>query len=161
MKKKNKPPGILWFKAMDRLFSKNYYGDVKSDIDNNAMIINSIKGFRNAFIRFAALERVHRSPDIVDEYRAYIERERTYLINAQKWQTVKKRIFVRDNYTCLYCGESGGILEIDHIFPFSKGGSDDDDNLTTSCRRCNRSKRNKTLSEYKEWLAKKGGCYER
>lgn len=52
---------------------------------------------------------------------------------------------------CQYCGKRGGILELDHIVPFSKGGSDDIDNLATSCRHCNRQKRDKSLEEFRRW----------
>jgi len=60
-------------------------------------------------------------------------------------------IFKRDNFKCQYCGRSqqeGAVLEIDHIIPKSKGGTDDIDNLITSCRECNRGKGNHSLDEY-------------
>jgi hypothetical protein len=68
---------------------------------------------------------------------------------AYLWEEIRKRIFQRDNYTCKYCGVRGGRLECDHIHPVSKGGSNEDFNLTTACFRCNRSKRDKTLTEWK------------
>jgi hypothetical protein len=51
-------------------------------------------------------------------------------------------VFKRDNFTCQYCGRKTPevILEIEHIIPVSKGGSDEIDNLTTSCFECNRGK---------------------
>lgn len=60
-------------------------------------------------------------------------------------------VFKRDNYTCKYCGRKGGILEVDHIIPFSKGGSNDLINLATSCRRCNRQKKDKDINEFLKW----------
>ena len=39
------------------------------------------------------------------------------------------------------------ILEVDHITPVSKGGTDDIMNLVTSCRDCNRGKRDKKLDD--------------
>lgn len=44
---------------------------------------------------------------------------------------------------CAVCG-SDKNLEVDHIFPISKGGGSDRENLQTLCRRCNRFKSNKT-----------------
>lgn len=65
------------------------------------------------------------------------------------WKSIRKRIFERDNYTCTYCGERGGRLECDHIHPVARGGSNDDSNLTTACFSCNRSKRSKTVGEWR------------
>lgn len=69
--------------------------------------------------------------------------------NISDWAKIRKKIFKRDNYTCQYCGQSGGNLECDHIHPFSKGGSHDDTNLATACFKCNRSKRDKTVYEWR------------
>ena len=55
-------------------------------------------------------------------------------------------VFTRDNYKCRICGRSaqdGALLEVDHIIPKSKGGSDKTENLQTLCFECNRGKRNK------------------
>jgi len=48
-------------------------------------------------------------------------------------------ILERDKYTCQYCGKKAPevILEIDHIFPKSKGGNDSIENLKTACEQCN------------------------
>ena len=51
------------------------------------------------------------------------------------------RIYRRDKYTCQYCGRTGVELEVDHKIPVSAGGSNNDDNLTTSCKKCNRRKK--------------------
>lgn len=58
-------------------------------------------------------------------------------------------IFKRDAFTCQYCGKKAPdvILEIDHIEPVSKGGTNDILNLVTSCYKCNRGKTNVKLSE--------------
>lgn len=57
-------------------------------------------------------------------------------------------IFKRDGFTCQYCGSKPPKvpLEIDHITPVSKEGTNDDYNLITSCFDCNRGKSNKELS---------------
>ena len=68
---------------------------------------------------------------------------------ASVWRVIRERIFVRDDYTCQYCSERGGRLECDHIFPVSRGGGHEDENLTTACRECNRSKRDKLITEWR------------
>jgi hypothetical protein len=55
------------------------------------------------------------------------------------------KVLHRDNYRCQLCGRTPTtdpdlILEIDHIKPVSKGGTDALENLRTLCRQCNRGK---------------------
>lgn len=68
-------------------------------------------------------------------------------------------VYEKSNYSCTYCGlrfeipnnwnkesaiHNGNMyLEIDHIFPLSKGGSDSLDNKQALCRLCNNKKSNK------------------
>lgn len=79
------------------------------------------------------------------------DKVRMHQHDVKRWYRIMKEVFRRDNYTCQYCGAKGGKLEVDHIIPFSRGGSDDLSNLTTSCRRCNRQKRDKTREEFLIW----------
>lgn len=53
-------------------------------------------------------------------------------------------VFKRDNFTCQYCGKTPPdvMLEIDHLKPVSKNGSDNINNLITACFDCNRGKSN-------------------
>jgi hypothetical protein len=51
-------------------------------------------------------------------------------------------VFQRDLYQCRICKASGLKLEVDHIVPYSLGGSSDIDNLQALCVPCNRGKRN-------------------
>lgn len=61
--------------------------------------------------------------------------------NTQKLSpAVRHEILVRDNYTCQACGakaSEGAKLEVDHIVPRAKGGSNDPSNLRTLCSVCN------------------------
>ena len=57
--------------------------------------------------------------------------------------SVRFQILKRDNYRCQMCGvtaKDGATLEIDHILPVSKGGTNDADNLQVLCRDCNAGK---------------------
>ena len=49
-------------------------------------------------------------------------------------------IYRRDGYRCRYCGRKTNDLEIDHIYPISKGGKSTMENLQTLCHRCNKRK---------------------
>jgi len=54
-------------------------------------------------------------------------------------------ILKRDSFACQYCGRKAPnvILEVDHIIPVSKGGSNNPSNLKTACIGCNHEKHNK------------------
>jgi len=61
---------------------------------------------------------------------------------------VRWKILKKDNYTCVKCGQSPAKnndieLEIDHILPVAKGGTNDIENLQTLCRNCNQGKKDK------------------
>ena len=49
------------------------------------------------------------------------------------------RVFERDNFTCQYCGKRPPevILHVDHVYPVSKGGKGEIENLITACADCN------------------------
>lgn len=49
---------------------------------------------------------------------------------------------------CAYCGEKNVPLQIEHIVPKSKGGSNRVSNLTLSCECCNQKKGNKPIEEF-------------
>jgi len=60
----------------------------------------------------------------------------------------RKKIYMRDSYTCGYCGEPcGENLTLDHVIPKSKGGTSHYSNLLTSCRKCNNEKDDKLPEE--------------
>jgi 5-methylcytosine-specific restriction endonuclease McrA len=56
--------------------------------------------------------------------------------------STRYKVLRRDGFQCAVCGASGaGVsLEVDHIVPWSKGGSNNMDNLQTLCFKCNRGK---------------------
>lgn len=55
-------------------------------------------------------------------------------------------IYKRDNYTCVYCGAKEN-LTIDHVFPSSRGGKNEWENLVCCCNNCNTRKGNRTPTE--------------
>jgi len=60
---------------------------------------------------------------------------REYLLN--KW-----------NRTCAYCDAQNVPLEIEHIHPKSKGGSNRISNLALACRKCNEAKDSRDIAEF-------------
>lgn len=58
-------------------------------------------------------------------------------------------IFKRDGFACQYCGGRPPqvLLQVDHIVPVAKGGSNEVVNLVTACSDCNGGKSAKSLDE--------------
>lgn len=54
----------------------------------------------------------------------------------------KKAVFERDAYRCVKCASYKNLC-IDHVYPWSLGGSNEPDNLQTLCWDCNSKKSNK------------------
>lgn len=68
----------------------------------------------------------------------------------------EKRAIIDINPFCVYCGDNdyeGLVLE--HIYPYSLGGSSDLFNITISCGRCNSHKYNYPIPDFLSILLKK------
>jgi 5-methylcytosine-specific restriction endonuclease McrA len=63
----------------------------------------------------------------------------------------RKNVFVRDRYTCQYCGEKPArpLLTIDHVVPRSRNGATRWENVVAACRSCNNKKGDQTPHEAK------------
>jgi 5-methylcytosine-specific restriction endonuclease McrA len=59
----------------------------------------------------------------------------------------RREIFLRDNFTCQYCGMKSKELTLDHLIPRHRGGRHQWDNLVSACRTCNHRKGGKTPEE--------------
>ena len=70
--------------------------------------------------------------------------------------TVKEYLLEKHNRTCIYCGGVSGdpVLEVEHIVPRSKGGTNSIKNLTLSCQCCNQHKNADSLEEWSNRLGK-------
>ena len=55
-----------------------------------------------------------------------------------RWQRVKSRIQIRDNFKCRFCGDSTSFLNVHHLFYTSgkKVWEYDDESLITLCESC-------------------------
>lgn len=54
-----------------------------------------------------------------------------------------QKVYERDGRRCRYCGDTKGPFEIDHVYPYVKGGETTIENSVVSCQRCNRKKHDK------------------
>ena len=58
----------------------------------------------------------------------------------------RENVYIRDNYTCQYCGQKHSTRELtlDHVVPASHNGQKNWTNMVTACRSCNQRKANRT-----------------
>ncbi|WP_374207199.1 RNA-guided endonuclease IscB [Streptomyces sp. APSN-46.1] len=61
---------------------------------------------------------------------------------------VREYLLAKWERTCAYCGTTGVPLNIDHIHPRSRGGSDRISNLCTACVPCNEKKSNQPVEDF-------------
>ena len=59
----------------------------------------------------------------------------------------RREVFIRDEFTCQYCGRDNVELTIDHVVPKSRGGPHSWDNLVSACKVCNHRKGGKSPAE--------------
>src|SRR5215212_6556171 len=88
----------------------------------------------------ASASRVFQSPSVI---------RLIYMIRRPrpKVKLTRREVFIRDGYTCQYCGRQAGDLTIDHVIPRSRGGPHTWDNLVSACKTCNHRKGGKSLGE--------------
>ncbi len=71
-------------------------------------------------------------------------------VDERKFLSYPRRfaIFMRDNFTCQYCGAKSPdvALEIDHAVSRADGGDEENKNLVTACIRCNRGKSDNSVA---------------
>lgn len=62
----------------------------------------------------------------------------------------RDRVFARDDFRCVYCGERFGAeeLSVDHVEPRVRGGDQSGGNLVTACRACNNRKGHARVSDF-------------
>lgn len=156
-KKKNKLPPQSWYAAMNRIYAKEYAKKIRKELLLRPDLMQILGSNLELFSIWAGKLRMDYITVLEDEVIDYLKiitkpnNTRMYHKNVKKWYRIINYIFVRDNYTCTYCGKVGGKLECDHIVPISKGGNDEFDNLVTSCRKCNRQKKDKSVEEFILW----------
>jgi 5-methylcytosine-specific restriction endonuclease McrA len=61
---------------------------------------------------------------------------------------IREYLLTKWGRRCAYCGASGRPLQVDHIVPRSRGGTDRLTNLTVACEPCNQAKGNRTAAQF-------------
>lgn len=58
-------------------------------------------------------------------------------------------VYRRDGYSCRYCGNTNAPLTVDHAILWEDNGPSIEENLLSSCRKCNKKRGN---MPFKDWL---------
>ncbi len=105
-------------------------------IDGKAEVLESHSTF------FSSPSRSFASPSVI---------RMVYLIRRPRPRVklTRREIFIRDQFTCQYCGRRMHDLTIDHVVPKSRGGEHTWENLVSACKACNHRKGGKSLREAK------------
>ncbi len=64
-----------------------------------------------------------------------------------RWKLTRRRVFLRDQYTCQYCGKQTRELTLDHVIPRHLGGEHTWENVVSACKACNHRKAGRTPRE--------------
>lgn len=91
------------------------------------------------------LETEILTPDENGKLRKVVVRKCT----RQIAQEISWKVFRRDNYKCRYCGNDKVPLTVDHLVLWEEGGPSIEDNLNTSCKKCNKTRGN---MQFADWL---------
>ena len=72
---------------------------------------------------------------------------KNYVMPTKAVPFTRATLFLRDEFTCQYCGYKGKDLTFDHVVPKSRGGKTRWDNVVAACQSCNLRKAAKTTSQ--------------
>ena len=72
-----------------------------------------------------------------------------YLIRRPRPQgrLTRRDVFLRDRFTCQYCGKQTRDLTLDHVLPRHRGGVHSWENVVAACKLCNHRKAGRTPVE--------------
>jgi 5-methylcytosine-specific restriction endonuclease McrA len=88
---------------------------------------------------------VHRSRSGVIYAPSVVRLRATHDMKLMSPKFSRENVFIRDRYTCQYCGikRARSQLSIDHVIPKFHGGRSSWENVVAACHECNRKKDNK------------------
>ncbi len=83
-------------------------------------------------------ERPVRAPSLTMLLPSVVSLKR-YIASRRRPAFTRFNVFLRDRFTCQYCGAAGATetLTFDHIIPKSRGGKTVWENVVTACEPCN------------------------
>ena len=128
----------LWWWALDYAQDGDLTGHDVEDIAEGGAWDGEPQTFLDALQEAGFLDGM-----VVHDWNGGRHSKRERAAARVEWERIASRvrpvILARDGYKCVICGNTEN-LEVDHIVPLARMGTNDADNLQTLCRSCNRSK---------------------
>lgn len=154
---------IIKFKDIPLLEFGNNYGMraiLFTDRDDNSVIVKLPQGPELDLEKIVAMY-----PDLkeweellfqldVNDVEGLSEGEKVILRKSQRNvdKKVSWKVFRRDGFKCRYCGIDHVPMTVDHVILWEEGGATVEDNLLTSCGKCNKTRGN---MPYQDWMKSK------
>lgn len=90
-------------------------------------------------------ELAHLSPKLVQNSETP---EGEYRLHSLQGYEVKEYLLEKWGRKCAYCDKADSPLEVEHIIPLSRGGTDKINNLTLACHACNLAKGDRFIQRF-------------
>ncbi len=97
------------------------------------------------------VEALVRDPDTGKVAKAIVRKSSRQVAKTTSWV-----VFRRDGFRCRYCGTEDVPMTVDHLVTWESGGPSIEENLVTSCSRCNNARGE---TPFEDWLV--SGYYKR
>lgn len=119
-------------KKGEAYFRENLAGALHLKPDSS-LLIGNMNNRRTSWLVISVLNGIREAPTLFDA----LADERPPISDR-----VRQEVYQRDGWKCRGCGRTTD-LTVDHIWPYSRGGTNALDNLQTLCSYCNVSKNDK------------------
>lgn len=90
---------------------------------------------------------VYRSPSREFRIPSVIRLHRLIKRPRPRVRLTRREVFVRDQFTCQYCGITTHNLTVDHVVPRHRGGTHAWENVVSACQACNHRKGGRSTEE--------------
>jgi hypothetical protein len=119
-----------------------------ADVDYSSMKLTMIaidkEDWDKLLFQLDHLETIVRAKDDNGKLQKIIVRKSQRQVDSN----ISWTVFRRDDYTCQYCGRKDVPLSVDHIITWEDLGQSVEDNLITACKKCNKTRGNKSFSDW-------------
>ena len=141
----------------NQLIKEKQQNILKNVSNINSDLLSKVEKYKNVnetIIEFIESDILKSLPKEISTQEKLKKINRRRSIN----DTTRYAVLERAGFKCQCCGmkplkNNDVILHIDHIIPYSLGGSDSIDNLQVLCDKCNISKRNKFIINHNiDWI---------